>query len=119
MKQTEESSVPSIALGRALGTVIPLCLVALLIAGIIISVGNDLYAFVKPDVPVILKVDTSMTDEEFACELQELGVIENAFAFRMYVKSKGKADLIASLTGEWRLNSNMSYRENVTELTKK
>ncbi len=119
MKRTESHTPLPMDFKRAFGIIVPMCLVALVIAGIVISVSNDIYAFVKPDESTVLKIDTPLTDKELSDTLQEKNVIKNAFVFRLYLRSKGKANATSSLLGEWTLNSNMSYREIVMEIFKK
>ena len=48
-KEDINSNIRPLAYRRAFGIIIPLCLAALMLGGAIISVGNDIYAFVKPD----------------------------------------------------------------------
>ena len=88
-----------------------LTLLALLLAGILISVTNDLYAFVKPDAPITLHIDTPRDLRQVAQELDRFGVIRNPAIFEWYVRSKGATERIESFTGELFLNSTMSYRE--------
>lgn len=100
----------------ALGRVIPLCLCALFLAAAVISVTNDMYAFVKPDETVMLTVDSPLDADGLSGILGEMGVVKNPFVFKLYLKSKGKDGQIPDLHGQWTLNKNMSYREIVLEL---
>ena len=100
----------------AFGTVIPLCRLSVLLAGLIISVANDMYAFVKPDRQITVSITEAVNDKDFSYILQQNGVISNAAVFRLYLRSKGKAETISSLRGEWMLNSSMSYREILLEI---
>ena len=101
---------------RAFGILVPLFLVSLLIACLIISVANDMYAFVKPDRSVIITVSEPITDRQFSELLQKSGVIKNDFVFYLYLRSKGKSDDVSLVIGEWTLNSKMSYREILIEM---
>ena len=105
-----------ISFKRAFGIAIPLCLCSLLLAGAIISITNDLYAFVKPDTEITLSIDTVLDANAFSRLLQSAGVINNAFAFELYLDTRGLSDDVASLTGELMLNSSMSYRELIAEI---
>ncbi len=101
---------------RALGIVVPLFLLSVLLACIIISVANDMYAFVKPDKAATLTVPSPITDKQLSHMLKDIGIIKNDFVFYLYLRSKGKSDDISLLLGEWTLNSNMSYREILLEI---
>lgn len=95
----------------AFGILLPLCLAAVLLAGAVISVANDVYAFVKTDKQIELRIDEPLDEKALALLLQERGVVSNPFCFRLYLRSKVSPQQLSALTGEWTLNSNMSYRE--------
>lgn len=116
-KQSKQNdNVFPIKTRRAIGSILSLCLVALLLSGAIISVANDMYAFVKPNKEIAVRLDTPVSDEELSRLLQSKGVIKNGAVFKLYLRSKGKLDKLGTLTGEWTLNSNMSYREILLEI---
>ena len=98
------------------GSIIPLGMIALLLAGLFLSIVNDTYAFVKPDNEIIFTVDTPMPVSDFAKNLMICGVIKNDLIFLLYVNSKDKAEKLNHTTGQWVLNSNMSYREILKEI---
>ena len=106
----------AIATNRAFSILLPLCLFSILLAGILISVFNDVYAFIKPDSDIPVTVSMPMSDTELSKLLQENGVIKNPTVFKLYLRSKGLSGRLSEITGEWVLNSNMSYREIVLEL---
>ena len=101
---------------RAFGVLIPLCLLSLLIACLVISVANDMYAFVKPDVEITVNIPSPMSDKQLSRLLQQNGVINNAAVFSLYLRSKGASEKLGNLSGEIKLNSNMSYREILLEI---
>ncbi len=115
MNSSKDRSTP---LRRALGITLPLCLFSLFLSGIVISITNDMYAFVKPEREVVLSIDKSMTPDELSELLQRENVIKNAFAFKLYLHSKDKDSEIPALRGEWQLSSDMSYREIVSQILK-
>ncbi len=96
---------------RACSVIIPLCFLSILLAAAIISVGNDMYAFVKPDSEVNLHLENSSSVDSVARELENNGIINNPTLFSLYVKSKDGEDKITNFSGDIKLNSNMSYRE--------
>ena len=106
----------AIATSRAFSILLPLCLFSILLSGIIISVFNDVYAFIKPDSDVTITVSEPLSDTAFSDLLQKNGVIKNPTVFKLYLRSKGLSDRLSGITGEWVFNSNMSYREIVLEL---
>ena len=80
------------------------------------AAGDDISKFVKPDEKITVTVDAPVSDGELAGLLKKSGVIENDIAFRLYLRSKDKLEKLSTLTGEWSLNSNMSYREIMLEI---
>ena len=107
---------PPITKKKALGLIVPLCLFSILISSLVISVANDMYAFVKPDTDIVFTVDSPLSPKELSHMLMKKGVIKNDIAFLLYLDSKGKSDKVDLILGEWTLNSNMSYREILLEI---
>ena len=88
-----------------------IALSALLFAGLLVSIANDMYAFVKPNREITLKIETPMSAEDLTQMLEESGVIANPTIFRLYVGSKQYTERLELFCGNLVLNSNMSYRE--------
>ncbi len=86
-------------------------LLALLCAGILISITNDLYAFVKSDVEATLTVEAPQSLREIARRLGDLGIVQNPTLFRWYVEAKGMRERVESFSGQLPLQASMSYRE--------
>ena len=86
-------------------------LTALLCVGLLTSVANDLYAFVKADREASLTVTEPQSLAEWARMLKQKGVIQNPTVFQWYTERKGKEDRIESFCGTLTLNESMSYRE--------
>ena len=101
---------------NAFGKIIPLALVALLFAGAIISIANDMYAFVKPSNDILFSVTDISSNFQLSRQLRKNNIIKNDIAFALYLKSKGVACDTCALSGEWLLNSSMSYREIYAEM---
>ena len=106
----------AIAYKRGIGGVISLFLVSLFLAGALLSVVNDMYAFIKPDAEITVELNKGMSAFRFAELLSENGVINNSVVFTIYLHSKNKSDEISELSGKWYLNSSMSYREILKEI---
>ena len=100
----------------ALVFVVPICVLSLFLAAAVISVANDIYAFVKADNEIEISVTESLDASQFAILLGKHGVVKNPFAFELYLRSKGRDNEIPYLRGEWMLNSNMSYRDIILEI---
>ncbi len=104
-----------ISLKRAFGFVVPICVCSLFLAAAVISLTNDMYAFVKPEGEVTLTISSALDTREFAKLLADEGVLKNPFVFELYLRSKGKTAEIPYLRGEWTLRSDMSYRDILLE----
>ena len=92
-------------------TVTVIALFALAVAGLTVSVANDMYAFVKSAREVTLTVDAPMALEELSERLEREGIVANPTVFSLYVKAKGRGERMESFSGEVTLRSDMSYRE--------
>ncbi len=102
---------------RTLSKFLPLCLFALLFAGLICSVANDMYAFVKKGREVSLVFDSCPTLNELSKILADNGVVSNPDVFKLYVKFKDKEGVVESFSGDLKLNTSMSYREILSEFS--
>ena len=80
-----------------------------------ISLANDVYAFVKSDIPTTLYIDGSESIDGISKQLKKGGIIKNPNIFKLYILSKGKQDALESFSGEIKLNSNLSYRQILYE----
>ncbi len=89
----------------------PILFLAVLLSCAIITVTNDMYAFVKPEREVTLVINKGQTVDEISQQLAQNGIVSNPFVFSSYVKSKGKIVELEKYQGEITLNSAMSYRE--------
>ncbi len=88
-----------------------LALIALLIALLLISIVNDMYAFVKPQGEVMLSVEAPTSLYRLAKQLQKNGVIKNPTFFSVFIISKGREQRLEAFVGELELRQDMSYRE--------
>ena len=94
-----------------------LTLMVLLLAGLVISIANDMYAFVKEDRSVTLAVSSPRSLPELTAMLDEGGVIKNPTVFRVYVRAKGRTETAERFSGTLELNEAMSYREILLALS--
>ncbi len=96
---------------RASAIILPLFFLSILIAAMIISVANDMYAFVKPERDIILEITEEYELRDISRLLADNGVISNPTVFSIYVISKNARERVSDFSGTLSLNSNMSYRE--------
>ena len=101
---------------RVYGTVAVMTLWAILFSAILLSVTNDMYAFIKPDIPIEIQISEPMNDRALANLFSERGVIRNPTVFTLYLRAKKQSYAAESCVGTLTLNANMSYREILTEL---
>ena len=101
----------NITVAKALGILLPMALLALLISALILSVFNDIYAFVKKDTKIAFTVDEPYSLSEFSRILQQKEVIKNPTVFNLYAIAKGKRRTVENFSGDLDLNANMSYRQ--------
>ena len=103
---------------RACSVIIPLCFFAFFLTMLLVSVANDMYAFVKPDKTCVVTIDETQTVYERAKSLEDAEVLNNPAVFALYVRSKGAEERVLTFEGELTLNSNMSYREILKQFPK-
>ncbi len=101
---------------RVFGVVVPLCFAAFFISALIISVANDMYAFVKPDKEITLEINHDSV-RELSGKLEESGVINNPHIFEFYIRSKNLQNSLENISGSFTLNPSMSYRTIILEIT--
>ncbi len=82
----------------------------------VISVANDVFAFVKTEHTVKVNVTDEMTRKELSYLLKKNGVIKYDWAFDLYLIYKGD-DTGSFLLGEHTINSSMNYSQIISELT--
>ncbi len=99
------------AVRRIFSSIFVMALTAAFFACLLISVTNDIYAFIKSDGEVILNLSSPLSVTELSKLLHDNKVISNPYIFSLYVKSKNKTDIIESFFGEAKLDRSMSYRE--------
>ena len=98
--------------------VIMITLLSALLSLAVISVFNDVYAFVKPNEAVTVSISEPLKISALSRELQRERIIKNPTVFAMFVKSKGMTQKLESFSGEVALRKDMSYREIMQVLSK-
>lgn len=101
---------------RGFCTVTRVVLLALLCAALLLSVVNDMYAFLKAEGEVHLTLDEPHSVRDFSRLLEDCGVLLNPHVFSLYVRAKERTALVESFSGELVLDRSMSYREILSYL---
>ena len=81
----------------------------------VIMIGNDIFAFVKPENIKTITLKENMTDKEVAKLLKDNGIINYDWAFEFYYKNKSSSK--AFLKGDFEVSPSMNYDELLTKLT--
>ena len=92
-------------------------LLSALISALVISITNDLYAFIKPEASCVLNISEPTAIGEISTIMQQNGIIENPFMFTLYAKIKNQDDILEVFSGEIELNAQMSYSEIINEFS--
>ena len=103
---------------RICSLVLPLIFFSFVASALIISVANDMYAFVKPKNSAIILIESESSVYQTAQLLEDNGIINNPAAFTLYVASKNAREKISSFSGEIYLSASMSYREILRSFSK-
>ena len=106
------------AVRRIFSVIFVMALTAAFFACLLISVTNDMYAFIKTDGEVVLTVSTPLSVSEFSRLLHDNDIISNPHIFSLYIKSKNKTEVVESFSGEALLDRSMSYREILLAIKK-
>ena len=106
------------AVRRIFSVIFVMALTAAFFACLLISVTNDMYAFIKTDGEVVLTVSSPLSVSEFSKLLHDNDIISNPHIFSLYIKSKNKTEVVESFSGEALLDRSMSYREILLAIKK-
>ena len=102
----------------AFATVSVIILISLLLSAMVISVVNDMFAFMKKNVVLRIEISSPESIKSISKSLQQGGIINNPTIFELYVKAKGKREMLESFSGELTFRSNMGYRAILSEFSK-
>ncbi len=110
--QKEKKAMTNSAIVYVLGVI---AVSILLSVGIIVS-ASDIFALNKADNEYVLNVSEKTRVSDVSKQLKKLGVIESSGVFNFYTAIRYDVDNFK--TGEYILNSNMSYDEIIIKLAK-
>ena len=82
----------------------------------VIEIGNDIFAFEKPELTANITVTEDMTTERFSSMLSEAGIIKYPAIFNLYIKYKSDSD-DTYIPGEYVLDATMNYDELYAKVT--
>ena len=99
------------AVRRIFSSIFVMALTAAFFACLLISVANDIYAFIKTEGEIILTVSSPLNVSDFSKLLHDNKIISNPTIFSLYLKSKDKTEIIEGFVGNVKLDRSMSYRE--------
>lgn len=80
----------------------------------IIVIGNDVFAFVKPETEKTISVTTTMSNSDVAKLLKKNGVINFEWVFEFYAKNR--YEKAPYLTGDFTVKPSMNYDEIIKTL---
>lgn len=84
----------------------------------IITVGNDVFAFVTEEGAVTLFIEEDMSDKEVAKLLKENGIIEYEWVYEIYMKYRGDGDGASEyIPGEHTVDLSDNYSQIIHKLT--
>ena len=100
----------------ALSKIVVIVLCAMLFGGLTVSLANDAFAFVKNEKEITFSLSEPTSLYKLSTELQNSGIIENAFGFWIYAKYRNSENYLEKFYGTIDLNSAMSYREIINQI---
>ena len=95
--------------------------VSIIISVTAIKVGNDVFAFVKPDKEITINIKENATLSDIAKELSENGVVKYPSIYKLYTKLRYETKSYYTgkfVPGEHTLNSNLGYDKIISKLVK-
>ena len=96
--------------------VVVVLIVSAYLSYMVITVGNDVFAFVKGDREVTVTIPEGATRKQVAYLLESNGLIEHEWAFNLFSLYRWDDDT-SFIPGEHTLNTNMNYSQMLSALT--
>ena len=94
-------------------------IVSVYLAYFIISVANDIFAFVTDSRTVEVEISEGATDESVSKLLHEKGIIEHPKIFELYMKHHSGDEKTKYIPGTYEVNTDYNYSQIITLLTNK
>lgn len=105
--ETDTTAITSLLKGIVY--IVAVLVISVFASWAIISVGNDMFAFVKSDEVVTVVIGEDMTAKDVAQMLHENGVIEYPTIYELYIRLKHRST--DYLVGEYNITPSMSYKQ--------
>ncbi len=83
----------------------------------IITIGNDVFALVTDSRQVTVVLGDSETDDSVASLLEEKGVIQYGWVYKLYMKYRSDGEETKYVAGMYELNTDLNYSQLITLLT--
>ncbi|MBR2901482.1 MAG: endolytic transglycosylase MltG [Clostridia bacterium] len=109
-------------LPKALIYILTVVIVSAYLSYYIITIGNDVFALVTDSKEVTITLEEGVTDEEVAKMLQDEGIIEYGWVYKLYMNYRGSdedSEKTEYIPGEHTLNFDYNYSQIITALTSK
>ena len=111
-KETYESdsgSTTVTSLLKGIVYIVAVLVISAFLSWSIITIGNDIYAFVKSDATVKVVITEDMTVKDVAQMLYENGVIKFPTVYELYIRIKNRNTNY--LVGEYEVSPSMNYKQ--------
>ena len=105
--ETDTTAITSLLKGIVY--IVAVLVISVFASWAIISVGNDMFAFVKSDEVVTVVIEEDMTAKDVAQMLHENGVIEYPTIYELYIRLKHRST--DYLVGEYNITPSMGYKQ--------
>lgn len=99
------------AKGMRFSYYVSVVILSLFLGVYLVSVVNDIFAFVKSDVSADLQIEEGSSSFEVGRQLSESGILRHGLIFGLYAKEK------TPIPGEYTLSALMDYEDIVEVLT--
>lgn len=109
-------------LPKALVYILLVVIISAYLSYYIITIGNDVFALVTDSREVTITLEEGVTDEEVAKMLQDEGIIEYGWVYKLYMNYRGSDEENGKteyIPGEHTLNFDYNYSQIITKLTSK
>ncbi len=109
-------------LPKALVYILAVVILSAYLSYYIITIGNDVFALVTDSKEVTITLEEGVTDEEVAKMLQDEGIIEYGWVYKLYMNYRGsdeEGEKTEYIPGEHTLNFDYNYSQIITALTSK
>ena len=106
------------AIPKAIIYILIVAIISAYLSYFIITIGNDVFALVSDKGTVVVTIPEDATDDDVAAILEENGVIEYGWVYKLYMKYRGSGDEQSKyISGDRTLKYEYNYSQIITALT--